>query len=67
MRAKTQAAIDSLHAQVLALVQAEKDWHDAKHPATNQLLRGIAHTRIEVAARPPEDRAQMRWATATLP
>ena len=67
LRAKTQASIDALHAQIEALVAAEKAHHDAKHPGENSLLRQIAHTSIDVAARSARDRSQMVWATASLP
>lgn len=56
MRPKTQSAIDALHAQIAELVAEEKAHHDAKHPGEHSLLRSMAHTRIDWAARPPAER-----------
>lgn len=67
MRAKTQKAIDALHAQIAALVTEEKARHDKGHPGERPLLRQIAHTAIDVAAMSPGNRSQMVWATASLP
>jgi hypothetical protein len=67
LRAETRASIDALHAQIEALVAAEKAHHDATHPGEHSLHRQIAHTRIDVAARSPSDRSQMVWATASMP
>ena len=67
MRAKTQEAIDALHAQIAELVAQEKAHHHKSHSGEHPLLRQIAQTSIEVAARSPSDRSQMVWATASLP
>jgi hypothetical protein len=67
MRPETQRAIDALHAQIAALVEAEKAHHDAKHQGENWIFRQKAHTGIELAALPPQQREQMRYATASFP
>lgn len=56
-----------MHAQIAALVEAEKAHHDAKHPGENWIARQASHTRIELAALPLSLREQMRYATASLP
>lgn len=66
MRKKTQIAIDALHAQIAALVAAEKAHHDSCHPGEVSFMRSMAHTRIECAARSPEDR-QLAGRYAVLP
>lgn len=60
MRAATQRAIDALHSQIAALVDAEKAHHDAAHPGEAGFLRQMAYCRIECAARSPSDRAAAR-------
>lgn len=67
MKAASQRAIDALHAQIAALVAAEKAHHDATHPGEVGILRTMTHTRIDCAARSPADRSQMRWAVAAFP
>ncbi len=67
MRQETQEKIDALHRQIARLVEQEKSHHDAQTPSANPVLRAIAHNRIELAARSPSDRDQMRWAVASFP
>lgn len=67
MRAKTQVAIDALHAKIADLVAKEKAHHDRSHPGEHPLRRQIAHTAIDMAAMSPINRAQMVWATASFP
>lgn len=67
MRPETQALIDALHAQIDALVEEEKLYHDGKHAGEGDLHRQIAHTHIEHCARSPKDRSLMYWASARFP
>lgn len=67
MRKETQRKIDALHAEIKALVEAEKAHHDVKTPNANRVLRHIAHNRIDLAGRSPEDRSAMCVATMRAP
>lgn len=67
MRSKTQQKIDALHAEIKALVAAEKAHHDAQAPNGNDVLRHIAHNRIELAGQSPDIRSATRIETLRMP
>jgi hypothetical protein len=67
IRAEAQARIDELHAQINAIISAEKAHYDATHQGVNWIVRQAAHTAIEHARMSPDDRSLFRWAAASLP
>lgn len=66
MRPAIQIKIDDLHAQIAALIEAEKRHHDKTHAGENDLRRQIAHTCIALQRYCPTDRENMRDTTNVL-
>lgn len=69
VRAATLKKIEELHAQIAALIEAEKTHHKATHPDENDLWRRISECGIEYHAHSPAYRYLMnlRGYLPTLP
>jgi len=67
MRQSTQKKIDALHKEIEILIREEKEYYDRMNPDQNNLLRTIAHTKIEFQANSPTVKRNARYATASFP
>ncbi|MBP6708005.1 MAG: hypothetical protein KA223_02495 [Candidatus Accumulibacter sp.] len=60
MRDATAKKIDSLHAKIASLIEAEIQWTHEQQPARNNFLQSIADTRIKLYCHDPMYREQSR-------
>lgn len=67
MRQSTQKKINALHNEIEKLIREEKEYHDCMNPEQDDLMRTIAHTKIEFQANSPSVKRNARYATASYP